>query len=103
MLLRRFYEEGLAQASYLIGCEQTGEALIVDPHLDTNFYLAAARADNMRIAHVTETHIHADFASGARRLAREAKAQLYLSDEGGAEWKYKFAAEDGATLLKDGA
>jgi hydroxyacylglutathione hydrolase len=103
MLLRRFYEDGLAQASYLIGCEQTREALIVDPNLDSEFYHAAARADGMRITHVAETHIHADFASGARRLAREATAQLYLSDEGGEEWRYRFAAEDKATLLKDGA
>jgi hydroxyacylglutathione hydrolase len=103
MILRRFYEEGLAQASYMIGCEQSRVALVVDPNLDTEFYLAAARADNLQITHVTETHIHADFASGARRLARDAKAQLLLSDEGDETWKYGFAADDNATLLKDGA
>jgi hydroxyacylglutathione hydrolase len=70
MLLKRFYDDGLAQASYLIGCAATGEAVIVDPNRDIAQYTAAAEAEGLRVTHVTETHIHADFVSGARELAR---------------------------------
>jgi hydroxyacylglutathione hydrolase len=102
MLLLRFYDDGLAQASYLIGCQTTGEALIVDPNRDVEQYIAAAEAEGLRIAHVTETHIHADFVSGSRELAQRTGAQLYLSDEGGPDWRYGFASQAGAALLKDG-
>lgn len=102
MLLKRFYHEGLAQASYLVGSEQTGEALIVDPNRDFEQYVAAADAHALRISHVTETHIHADYLSGARELARRTGAQLLLSGEGDPDWQYAYAAESGATLLNDG-
>lgn len=102
MLLKRFFHEGLAQASYLIGCQQTGEALIVDPNRDVAQYVAAARAAGLRVTHVTETHIHADFVSGARELAAMTGASLLLSAEGGQDWQYRFAREAGATFLQDG-
>ncbi|HET7459276.1 MAG TPA: rhodanese-like domain-containing protein [Gemmatimonadaceae bacterium] len=102
MLLRRFYDDTLAQASYLIGCQSTGESLVVDPNRDVARYLAAAAADGLRATHVTETHIHADFVSGARELAAAAGARLLLSGEGGADWSYRFAREANATLLRDG-
>lgn len=103
MLLKRFYDQKLAQASYLIGCNATGEALIVDPNRDVDPYLQAAAAEGLRVAHVTETHIHADFVSGARELAERAGARLYLSGAGGERWSYGYAAEAGATLLRDGS
>ena len=102
MILQRVWDPKLAQASYLIGCTEAKEALVIDPNRDVDQYLALAASLSLRIAHVTETHIHADFASGSRELAARAKAKLYLSDEGGAEWRYAFAAPDGAVLLHDG-
>ena len=102
MLLKRFYDDKLAQASYLVGCAATGEALVIDPHRDVAEYLRAAEQEGMRITHVTETHIHADFVSGSRELAQRAGATLFLSDEGDASWKYAFARDAGAVLLKDG-
>ncbi|CAA9340091.1 MAG: MBL-fold metallo-hydrolase superfamily, partial [uncultured Gemmatimonadaceae bacterium] len=102
MFFQRFYDTSLAQASYLIGCQQTGEALVVDPTRDARLYLDAAARERLRVTHVTETHIHADFVSGARELAHQAGAQLLLSDEGGAEWRYGYAGEAGAQLLRDG-
>lgn len=101
MLLRRFYDPKLAQASYLVGCTATGEALVVDPSRDIDPYLQGAGAEGLRIRHVTETHIHADFVSGARELSQRAEARLYLSDAGGAEWRYGYAAEAGAAPLRD--
>ena len=102
MLLRLLYDSKLAQASYLLGCSRTGEALVVDPNRDVEQYLELAAAEGLRVTHVTETHIHADFVSGSRELARRAGATLLLSGEGGRDWQYAFAASDGATLLRDG-
>lgn len=93
MLLHRFYDEDLAQASYLIGCQAKGEALVVDPRRDIDDYLELAAHHNMKIVAVTETHIHADYLSGTRELAVATGAQIYLSGEGGAEWQYGFEGE----------
>ncbi len=102
MFIRRFYNEPLAQASYMVGCHSAGVAVVVDPNRDTAQYHAAARDEGVRISHVTETHIHADYLSGSRQLVRETGAQLLLSAEGGDSWQYSFAKADGAVLLHDG-
>src|SRR5918999_212009 len=102
VLLQRFYDDKLAQASYLLGCEVSREALVVDPNRDAEQYVRAAKAAEMRITHVAETHIHADFVSGSRELVRRTGARLYLSAEGDDDWRYLYAEQDGATLLKDG-
>ncbi len=102
MLLHRVWDPKLAQAGYLIGCSEAREALVIDPTRDIEQYLALAASLNLRVAHVTETHIHADFVSGSRELAAKAGARLYLSDEGGADWRYDFAGPDGAVRLHDG-
>lgn len=102
MILKRFYDESLAQASYLIGCPVAGEAVIIDPNRDIDQYIEAAANDGLKIVAVTETHIHADYLSGSRELALLTGARLYLSDEGDADWKYGFAKESGAVLVKDG-
>ena len=102
MYLRQFYDSSLAQASYLIGCQMTGDAIVVDPIRDVDAYLAAAASEGLRISHVTETHIHADFVSGSRELAARTGATLHLSAEGGADWQYAFANADNARLLHDG-
>ncbi len=72
------------------------------PNRDAEQYLKAAEAEGVRIAHITETHIHADYLSGSRELAARTGATLYVSDEGDAGWKYAFAGEPGVTLIKDG-
>jgi hydroxyacylglutathione hydrolase len=102
VFLRRFYEEHLAQASYLIGCQASGEAVVVDANRDAEQYIAAAAAEGLRITHVTETHIHADYVSGSRELADRTQATLLLSGAGGDEWQYAFAKSAGARLVGDG-
>ena len=102
MFIRRFFEPKLAQASYLIGCAAARDAIVIDPNRDADQYVAAAEAEGLRIAHVTETHIHADFLSGSRELAARTGATLYVSDEGDAAWKYAFAGDPGVTRLHDG-
>jgi len=102
MLFRRFYDDQLAQASYLLGCQATGQALVVDPNRHIEPYLRAAETEGLRLTHVTETHIHADFVSGARELAERTGARLLLSGEGGEAWRYRYADEAGAETLCDG-
>jgi hydroxyacylglutathione hydrolase len=102
MLLRYFYNQQLAHASYLVGCQVTGEAIVIDPGRDIEPYMATARAEGLWLAATTETHIHADFVSGARELAEQAKVKLYLSDEGDADWKYQYLQDYPHTLLKQG-
>jgi hydroxyacylglutathione hydrolase len=103
MLFKRFYDKNLAQASYMIVCEKTREAIVIDPNLDVSQYTRAAGAERARIAHVTETHIHADFVSGARALAEAAGAALHLSAEGGREWGYTDEALNTAIPLREGS
>lgn len=102
MLFRRFYDEPLAQASYLIGCQATGDAFVVDPNRDADQYIAAAEAERMRIIGVAETHIHADFVSGTRELANRTGARMYLSDTGPPEWRYGFRGDPGVVPLTGG-
>jgi len=90
MYFKQFYDTDLAQGSYLIGCQATGDAIVVDPRRDVGVYLAEAAANGLRVTAVTDTHIHADYLSGARELATATGAALYLSNEGGAEWQYGF-------------
>src|SRR5262245_22838329 len=102
MILRRFYDDRLAQASYLIGCKQAGEASVIDPNRDVEQYLEAARAEGVRITNVTETHIHADFVSGTRELAARTGAAVWLSAEGGPDWQYGFQDDANVRLLRNG-
>ncbi len=98
MYFKQFYEPRLAQYSYLIGCQATGEALVIDPLRDIHPYIQQAQDQGLRITHITETHIHADFLSGARALAQATGAQLLLSDQGGPAWQYAFPHQG----LRDG-
>ena len=102
MFVKRFFEPKLAQTSYLIGCTVTGEAIVIDPNRDVDQYIEAARDQGVRVSHVTETHIHADFLSGSRELRAKTGATLYLSDEGDASWKYGFAGDERTRLVKHG-
>ncbi|MDT8307099.1 MAG: MBL fold metallo-hydrolase, partial [Anaerolineae bacterium] len=102
MLLKYFYDEKLAHASYMVGCQMTGEAIVVDPGRDIEPYLRAADDNDMQVVGVAETHIHADFVSGGRELAERTGATLYVSDEGDENWKYQFVDGYAHRLLKDG-
>jgi len=107
MHFKHFYDADLAQGSYLIGCQASGEAIVVDPRRDVRRYLEEAEANGLTIKAVTETHVHADYVSGARELAAAAGASLYLSGEGAPrqagdlDWRYRFdhvALQDGDAI-----
>ncbi len=96
------FDKSLAHASYFIGCQREGVAVIIDPKRDVDTYVELAKKNNMKITHILETHIHADFLSGSRELAKLTGAGMYLSDEGGEGWEYEFPnnkLKDGDTFM----
>lgn len=105
MLVRQITDDHLAQNAYLIGCQQTGEAVVIDPQRDVERYIEAAAKENLTLVAATETHVHADFVSGTRELAaRLPGLRVLLSAEGGPDWQYRWPSEDrhDVTLLKPG-
>jgi hydroxyacylglutathione hydrolase len=102
MLLKYFYDEALAHASYMVGCQRAKVAVVVDPGRDIDQYLEMADREGLKLIAVAETHIHADYVSGARELADRVGAKLYVSDEGPSDWKYLFADQYDHQLVKDG-
>lgn len=98
MFFQHIYDKSLAQASYFIGCQKAGTAAVIDAKRDVDTYMEIAKANNFKITHIFETHIHADFLAGSRELANLTGAGLYLSNEGGNGWQYEFPHHG----LKDG-
>lgn len=97
MYTQQFFIEGLGCASYIVGCEATGVAAVVDPDRDIQKYLDAAQAHGLSITHVIETHLHADHVSGNTDLAARTGARIYLHEASGAEFAHE-ALHDGAVL-----
>ena len=94
MFFQHIYDKSLAQASYFIGCQKAGVAAVIDAKRDVDTYLEIAQQNNMKITHILETHIHADFLAGSRELAALTGAEMYLSAEGGPDWQYEFPHVD---------
>src|SRR5690606_20744308 len=90
MFFQHVYEPTLAQGSYVVGCQATGNATVIDPKRDIDTYLKIAKDNGLKITHVTETHIHADFPSASRELAAATGAERFLSDEGRPGWQHEF-------------
>jgi len=103
MFLRQITDSSLAQNAYLIGCQRTGEAVLIDPERDLDRYFRVAGENDLRVTAVAETHIHADYLSGARELVERHGVTAYLSEEGGPEWQFEWAkGNPKARFLKDG-
>ena len=86
MYFEQFYLGCLAHASYMLGSE--GEAAVVDPQRDVELYLTAAAEKGLKIRHIFETHLHADFVSGHVELARRTGATIYIGARAGAEFPH---------------
>src|ERR1700751_4762076 len=95
MYFEQFYLGCLAHASYMLASE--GEAVVVDPQRDVDIYLKAAEEQGVRIRHIFETHLHADFVSGHRELAERTGATIYISPHGGARFS-RVEVQDGFQL-----
>ena len=86
MYFEQFYLTCLAHASYMIGSE--GEAAVVDPQRDVDIYLKAAEEQGLKIRHIFETHLHADFVSGHKELAARTGATIYMGAQAGARFPH---------------
>ena len=95
---RQIYDEGLAQAAYIIGDAATRTAVVVDPLRDIDVYLDHIASRGYRLVGVMETHIHADFLSGGREMAHATGAPLYVSGETVSGWEY--AGLDGLEVVE---
>jgi len=91
MYFKQFYLACLAHASYLIGSQ--GEAVVVDPQRDVDQYLSEAEMKGLKITHVIETHLHADFVSGHRELAARTGAEIVFSEKAGATFPHRAVRE----------
>lgn len=89
MYTEQFFVEGLACASYLVGCEAHGVAAVVDPDREVQKYLDAARSRGLKITHIIETHLHADHVSGNTDLAQRTGADIYLHEAAQAEFPHR--------------
>ncbi|MCA1648420.1 MAG: MBL fold metallo-hydrolase [Chloroflexi bacterium] len=97
MRVRQFVDEGLGNSAHLLISESGGVAALIDPLRDIDQYVAAARAEGVRITHVLETHIHNDFLSGSRELAALTGARIVASADAGLELDHQ-PVRDGDTL-----
>ena len=102
MLFRQIADPGLSQYTYLVGCQRTGEALLIDPERDVDRYDRIAAEEGLRITTVAETHIHADFLSGAREYAERGDVRIVLSNAGPPEWQYAWVGAGAAAYTPVG-
>jgi glyoxylase-like metal-dependent hydrolase (beta-lactamase superfamily II)/rhodanese-related sulfurtransferase len=101
MLFHQYYLECLSHASYLIGDESTGRAVVVDPQRDVSEYLRDAEAAGMTIDLVIETHFHADFLSGHLELADATGAKIVYSSVAETEFESMGVADGERYTLGD--
>jgi hydroxyacylglutathione hydrolase len=88
VIFKQFYLPCLAHASYLIGDEATGTAVVVDPQRDTDQYIALASQHGLQIKHVFLTHLHADFIAGHLELRDRVGATIYLGAQAKAGYAF---------------
>lgn len=88
MILKQFYLNCLAHASYFVGDERTHVAAVIDPQRDIDQYLAFAAEHGLRIEHVILTHFHADFVAGHLELRNRVGATIYLGAAARAEYPF---------------
>jgi hydroxyacylglutathione hydrolase len=98
MIFQQLVNEDSGCLSYLIGCGEAGQAIVVDPGRDrVNEYLRLARKKGLRIAHIVETHTHADHISGNRDLAGTTRASIHVHQSAGVAFEHE-DLRDGDTL-----
>jgi glyoxylase-like metal-dependent hydrolase (beta-lactamase superfamily II)/rhodanese-related sulfurtransferase len=88
VILKQFYLNCLAHASYIIGDDASGAAAVVDPQRDIDQYLDFAAEHGLRITHVFLTHFHADFIAGHLELRDRVGAAIYLGRKAVAEYQF---------------
>ena len=91
MIIQQFFVNGLAHCSYLLGGSKT--CAVIDPRRDFQIYLDTAKAMGLKITHILETHLHADFISGHLDLAEKTGAKIYAPKAGKCEFEHVALSE----------
>ena len=99
MLIQQFFVKGLAHSSYLLGGESS--CAIIDPRRDVDIYIGAAKALDLKITHILETHLHADFISGHMDLADKTGAAIYVPGAGNCRFEHVGIAEGDTFRIDD--
>jgi hydroxyacylglutathione hydrolase len=100
MFFHQRFIPGLAIAPYMVGDEKSKQVAVIDPTRDVDDYLRIAKEEGLRITHVLETHVHADFVSGSAELKARlgGEPKVHASGMGGAEWTPPYADH----IVRDG-
>lgn len=103
MYFKQIFDKKLAQYAYIIGCQKSGDAVVIDPMRDIDQYEEIASSEGLKITHAADTHIHADYVSGLKEFA-EKGVKVIASDEGDENWKYEWlkGSDYKFELVKDG-
>ncbi|HUT34481.1 MAG TPA: rhodanese-like domain-containing protein [Planctomycetota bacterium] len=99
MFVQPFYVEGIAHLSYLLGGKNS--CAIIDPRRDIEEYLAIAKAMGLKVTHILETHLHADFVSGHMDLAKRTGAGIYAPKSGGCKYTHVAVAQGDSFDIED--
>jgi hydroxyacylglutathione hydrolase len=99
MLIQQFFVNGLAHISYILGGSKT--CTVIDPRRDIQIYFDAAKAMGLKITHVLETHLHADFISGHLELVEKTGAKIYAPKSGKCEFEYIGLSEGDTFEIED--
>lgn len=102
MFIQYFFDASFNHVSYLIGCQQAKVAIVIDPGRNVDQYVSAAQRAGLRLAAVAETHIPADYVSGAHELAARHGAPLFVSGEESNRFRYAYLSYYSHQLLRDG-
>jgi glyoxylase-like metal-dependent hydrolase (beta-lactamase superfamily II) len=99
MFVQQFFVKGIAHSSYVLGGTKT--CAIIDPRRDVQIYIDAAKDMGMKITHVLETHLHADFISGHLDLAEKTGAAIYLPKSAGGAFSHVGVSEGDTFAIED--
>ena len=101
MLIKPFVDENLGNSSYLVASEETRQAVVIDAERDIDQYVGIAKGLGLRLTHALDTHLHADFVSGARELAAQYEITIGASAEANLAFDHLPLAESNTLSLGD--
>ncbi len=99
MLVQQFFVKGIAHSSYILAGKET--CAVIDPRRDTDIYVEASKALGVKITHILETHLHADFISGHIDLAEATGAKIYAPKSGNCEFEHAGLSEGDSFEIED--
>ncbi len=99
MIVQQFFTEGIAHSSYLLA--GTESCAVIDPQRDVEVYIAAAKALDLKITHILQTHLHADFVSGHMDLTEKTGAPIYAPKAGACSFPHVSLSEGDSFMIED--